>query len=108
MSTTTELLTADDLWNLRKDRNRHELVKGEVRTMPPAGGEHGVTTNKLNIPLGYFVETHGLGIVFAAETGFIIERDPDTVRAPDIAFVRKERVPPSGIPKGYVPFAPDL
>lgn len=55
-----------------------------------------------------FVESHDLGVVFTAETGFHLASDPDTVRAPDLAFVRRERIPESGIPTGYWPGAPDL
>ena len=51
---------------------------------------------------------HDLGFPFGAEAGFIIGRDPDTVRAPDFAFVRKDRVPGGRLPKGFFPGAPDL
>jgi len=52
--------------------------------------------------------TTGLGVVFSADTGFKIAADPDTVRAPDVAFVRRERIPASGIPKEFWPGAPDV
>ena len=58
--------------------------------------------------IGNFVEANDLGEVFNADTGFIIELGPDTVRAPDVSFVRKENIPPGGIPKGFIPGAPDL
>jgi len=86
---------------------RRELVRGEVREMAPAGGEHGSTSMDVGIRLGIFVIENRLGRVFAAETGFIIERDPDTVLAPDCAFVRADRVP-RPMPRGYLPLAPDL
>jgi len=108
MSTTTELMTADDLLAMPDDGMRRELVKGELRTMPPTGGEHGVVTVNVTIPLGSYVKAHDLGVTFGAETGFKITSDPDTVRAPDFAFVRRERIPQTGIPKGYWPGAPDL
>jgi Uma2 family endonuclease len=76
--------------------------------MAPAGGEHGAVTVNLTSPLDVHVKANNLGIVFGAETGFKIETDPDTVLAPDIAFVRRERIPESGIPKGYWPGPPDL
>jgi Uma2 family endonuclease len=57
--------------------------------------------------LGVHVATHGLGLVVAAETGFTLERDPDTVRAPDVAFVRQERLPDPDA-RGYAALAPDL
>jgi Uma2 family endonuclease len=108
MSATKTLITADELLQTPDDGYRYELVKGELRQMAPAGGEHGVTAMKVSIPLGFYVEEKDLGVVCAAETGFQIASNPDTVRAPDLAFVSKARIPHSGIPKGYWPFAPDL
>ncbi len=108
MSTTAQKLTADDLWNLSRNGVRHELVQGELRTMPPSGGEHGVTVVNLTLPLGGHVKAGQLGLVFGAETGFLLARNPDTVRAPDIAFVRRERIPATGIPRAYWPGAPYL
>ena len=108
MSTATALLTADDLWRLSKDGNRHELVKGELRTMPPAGFEHGVIGINLALPLGQHVKSNQLGVVVNSDTGFVITTNPDTVRAPDVGFVRQERIQATGIPKKYWPGAPDL
>lgn len=108
MNKTTTLLTADDLWNLPKDGKRHELVKGELRTMAPAGFEHGAVGSNLHGALFIHVKGNNLGLLLGAETGFVIERDPDTVRAPDIAFVRKQRIDQGGIPKQFYPGAPDL
>lgn len=105
---TTKLMTAEELWQLAKNGMRHELVRGELRTMPPAGGEHGVTTIHLTGPLWAHITPLDLGELVAAETGFIIFRDPDVVRAADIAFVSKARIPATGIPKGYWPGTPDL
>ena len=90
------------------DGVRRELVQGELREMTPAGYRHGNVASRINTRLGNFVEEHGLGIVSAAETGFRISSDPDTVRAPDVAFVRRERIEEVGEPEGYWPGAPDL
>jgi Uma2 family endonuclease len=108
MSTTPTLATADELLMMPDDGFRYELVKGEIRRMPPAGSEHGSITVNITVPLAQFVKANGLGVVFGAETGFKIASDPDTVRAPDLAFVRRERIPEGGIPQGYWPGAPDL
>ncbi len=108
MSTATQLLTAEDLWQLPDDGLRHELVKGELRTMPPAGFEHGVVGNRLSKVLSVHVDSHQLGMVATAETGFLITQNPDTVRGPDCAFVSKERVASLGVPKKYFPGPPDL
>jgi Uma2 family endonuclease len=101
-------MTADELFVMPHDGFRYELVKGELRQMSPAGSEHGAIVGKLTARLGYHIETNNLGIYFGAETGFKIASDPDTVRAPDVAFVRRERIPESGIPKKFWPGAPDL
>lgn len=64
---------------------------------------------RIGARLASFVEEHGLGVVYAAETGFILRRNPDTVRAPDAAFLTNatlERIAPTG--PGYFPGAPDL
>jgi Uma2 family endonuclease len=72
----------------------------------PAGADHGRIAIEVGYRLAAFVKSKGLGTVFAAETGFLLSRDPDTVRAPDVAFVRKGRV--ATPPRGYYPGAPDL
>jgi Uma2 family endonuclease len=108
MSTATQLLTADDLWHMPDDSLKHELVRGELLTMAPAGSEHGFISNRLAARLTMFVEARELGCVFNADTGFVISRDPDTVRAPDTAFVSQSRIPATGLPKKFFPGAPDL
>ena len=75
--------------------------------MSPAGAEHGWIIARLTAKLVPFVEEKALGYVFGAETGFVLERDPDTVRAPDVAFVRADRIPTRPTRK-FLPFAPDL
>lgn len=109
MATTTSLMTAAELLAMSDDRSRlYELVKGELITMPPAGGEHGAIGIRTAVRIGVLVEQNDLGVIFNSDTGFIIESDPDTVRAPDVSFLRKENIPPGGIPKGFIPGAPDL
>jgi Uma2 family endonuclease len=101
-------MTAAELLKLPRNGKRYELIRGELRTMAPAGGEHGVLGMNLAGPLFQHVRANQLGVVLLAETGFQITTDPDTVRAPDIAFVRREHIPATGIPKAYWPGAPDL
>lgn len=103
----TRLLTAEDLWAMPEHGGHCELVKGELIEMPPAGAEHGATAFDLGVHLGNFVRTHRLGRVCAAKTGFILARNPDTVRAPDVAFVAAERLP-SPLPTNFLELAPDL
>ena len=106
MSTTTRLVTAEELIRLPRGRFRYELVKGELLTMSPAGEEHGAVSLNLALELGMYVKANKLGIVYAAETGFKLESNPDTVLAPDVAFIARERV--GQISKKYREGAPDL
>jgi Uma2 family endonuclease len=109
MQTTQALMTAEDLERLPRDGRRHALMAGVLRTMAPAGDDHGRYISHLHIPLGAFILRNKLGAIYAAETGFRLARQPDTVQAADLAFVRRERVRPFG-PKrpGYFEGAPDL
>jgi Uma2 family endonuclease len=108
MAVERKLMTAEELLLLPDDGMRHELIDGELRTMVPPGGPHGSRANRVSWPLNTHIFTNNLGEGFAAETGFLLRRDPDRVRAPDFAFIRAERMPPDGLPRGYVPIAPDL
>jgi Uma2 family endonuclease len=108
MTTTLQRSTADELFEMPDDGFRYELVKGELRKMSSSGSEHGATIVNITILLGQYVKANKLGVCFGAETGFKIASDPDTVRAPDVAFIRRERIPESGIPKKFWPGAPDL
>ena len=105
-ATTTRLMTADELLAMPDGDCRYELVRGELITMTPVGGVHGSVGSRFDRRLGVFVETHDLGEVMI-ETGFILATDPDTVRAPDVSFVRKDRLS-DGPAAGFFPFAPDL
>jgi Uma2 family endonuclease len=108
MATEKTLLTADDLLRLPDDGMRHELVRGELRTMPPAGGEHGIVAGEAFGVLRDYVRPRRLGVVFAAETGFFLAHSPDLVRAPDVAFVAAGRLQGERPPRGYVDLVPDL
>ncbi len=106
MPTTKPLITADFLLRT-PDLGRCELVCGELIRMPFAGYEHGAVISNVAGLLGTFVSQAGLGQVVGAGTGFHIAHDPDTVRAPDVAFVAADRLP-SPEPKGFFPGPPDL
>ena len=108
MSVTTHPLTAEAMFAMSSTLGRAELLEGELIRTSPAGFEHGSITLKLAWPLARYVEEHQLGIVCAAKTGFLLERSPDTVRAPDLAFVTQARVDQMGVVKGYWPGCPDL
>ena len=101
-------VTAEELLMMPDNGQRTELLRGEVRYMAPAGNIHGKIAIKVGSRLLQYVEDNGLGTVYAAETGFKISSDPDTVRAPDVAFVSRERVEEIGDVEGFWPGAPDL
>ena len=99
-------MTAEELIRLPDDSMCHELIKGELLTMPPPGDQHGAVTMNLTVPLANHVKANNLGVLRAAETGFKLESNPDTVLAPDIAFIARDRVGPLVL--GYREGAPDL
>ena len=100
IATAEELLAAGDIGPC-------ELVQGELVMMSPAGFEHGVITQRIAAFLHAYVSARRLGVVTAAETGFVLARSPDTVRAPDVAFVAESRLS-RGSAKGFFEGAPDL
>jgi Uma2 family endonuclease len=109
MTTATQkLLTAEEFFRLPepKDGSRQELVKGVIVTMPPPGGRHGVCCSRIDRRIGNFVDEHKRGTVASNDAGFIVERDPDTVRGPDLSFWSTEKLP--DVPVGYIEVPPDL
>jgi Uma2 family endonuclease len=105
---TKSEMTAEELLSLPDDGWRYELVSGELRRMPPTGIQHGQIAGLLTQRLTAHVRTHNLGVVCTAEAGFRLAQHPDTVRAPDVAFIARERISAEGVPTGYRPGAPDL
>ncbi|HEU4768452.1 MAG TPA: Uma2 family endonuclease [Pyrinomonadaceae bacterium] len=104
-TTTTHLMTAEDLLNMPDDGNRHELIKGELLTMPVPKLRHGFVTAKLLVLLYNHVTANNLGLL-VGESGFHLETGPDTVLGPDSAFIARDRV---GTDKDcFYPGAPDL
>ena len=79
MAMRSDPVSAEQLFNRSDDGNRYELIRGELHMMSPAGGRHGRVAHNLGLILGRHVRRAGLGAVYAAETGFLIARDPDTV-----------------------------
>ena len=110
MSTGTMLKTAFDLLAMAANGGgrRYELVRGELQEMAPSGGTHGKIAFSIASIIAAHIRGKDLGEGFTAEAGFVTGRDPDSVRAPDVAFVSKERLPAGRVPDGFVDAAPDL
>ena len=112
MTTTTttkaDLLTAADLLRLDGEGVRGELIRGVLCESMAAGQEHGEIAMKLGAALLGFIEPRGLGRVTGSDSGVWLERDPDTVREPDVAFFSAEKIPLDARVTGYAEVAPDL
>jgi len=110
VATQKRLYTVDDLWTRSHqggESARLELVQGKIIETALTGGLHGLITMELSRLVATYMREQELGVVVAAETGFILATNPDTVRAPDVAFIAKDRLP-RPIPQRYFPLAPDL
>jgi Uma2 family endonuclease len=101
-------MTAQELLLYSNEPYRHELVDGRLHEMEPTGAEHGVVVTQICVLLAAHVEARALGQTFVGDVGFQIASDPDTVRAPDVAFVSRERMRAIGLPTGFWPGPPDL
>lgn len=108
MPTATGLLTAEDFAALPNQGLRLELICGELHAMPPAFADHGAVVGTLHILLGQYIRQQRMGRVYGAETGFLLARNPDTVRAPDLAFIQTSRVTPAARAPQWNPVIPDL
>jgi Uma2 family endonuclease len=107
-STSTALMTAEELMELPRDGFRYELINGELEKMPPPGLPHGRIAFRISLLLGQFIVDHGLGEGFATDTGFQLTSNPDTVLAPDFAFITNEHFAEKSETVGYWPGPPDL
>jgi Uma2 family endonuclease len=103
----TGLMTAEELERLDIPGKVTELIRGQLIVREPPGTRHGMISATLCFLLAGFVRGEKLGAVFAQDTGFKIESDPDTVRAPDVAFLSAARLDAVGR-RGYAAVAPDL
>ena len=103
MTTARKLLTADDLLAMPRDGYRHELVRGELITMPPPGLMHAFVTDRFCRRIGNFVEENDLPYVGGPEASAYIEQNPDTVRAADYAIYSRQDLIDPPPERGYVP-----
>jgi Uma2 family endonuclease len=109
MSAVAEkLLTAEEFEKLPEAFTRRELVRGKVVEHMPPGGEYGPLAGDIYMLIKLWLKREGLNGYVAVESGYSLFQNPDTVRGPDVSYVRAERIPSEGIPKGYWKLAPDL
>ena len=106
--TKTKLLTADDLLRLYSEGVRGELIRGELYETMPSGQEHGEIAMRIGYLLLNFVAPRRLGRVMGSDAGVWLERDPDTVREPDVAFFTADKMPPGERVRGYAEAVPNL
>ena len=106
--TTTRLVTAEELAAMPDDGYCYELVDGKLVKMAPAKKKHGRVAMKFGWRLSQHVYPNDLGEVSAAETGFRLSSNPDTVLAPDAAFISKSRAEQDAVEDGFWETAPDL
>src|SRR5919106_890664 len=99
MPTSERLVTAEEFAKIPDDDHRYELVEGRVIRMSPPGSRHAVLATRIAVILAHYIDTHNLGVVMTTG-GFKLATGPDTVREPDVAFVRRDRIPDAGVPEG--------
>jgi len=105
---STSILSADDLQAVLDPDLPHELWHGVLHAVMPASGTHGVAVSRLSFTLGQHVYAHDLGELFSESTGFLLERGPDTLLCPDVAFVAKGRLAAGVLRRSFPEIAPDL
>lgn len=104
----TRLATIADIEAMPEEPGRVALIEGELHRMAPAGGRHGRLGVRFTVALHLFVEAHHSGVVYSADTGFVLQREPDTLLAPDVTFIQKDRVPVGDDEIGFPEVVPDL
>ena len=102
------LLSADEFMELPLNLKLYELVRGRLVKVPMTGYEHGEIESNIMFALQQHVRLRGLGQVTPGDVMFRLEQDPDTLRQPDVAFVRADRLPPLEQRRSYSPVVPDL
>ncbi len=107
-TTMTKLLTAADLLRLSGEGVHGELIRGVLYETMPSGYAHSKVAANLTILLGSFIKPRRLGSLATSDLGVWLERDPDTVREPDIAYFSAANIPLDAMDSGYAEVPPDL
>jgi len=109
MSVGQALVTAEEFMQIAADRDGLvELVHGEVIEMSRPGAQHGLVCAEIAGELRNWAKPGRRGRVLTNDAGVQTERDPDTVRGPDVLFIRMERLPSGSVPAGWIEIPPDL
>ena len=110
MSTLLEsrLLTAEEYGRLPNDGRLTELVRGRIIELNRPFTSHGVYMNRIDYLMTQLVEQHRIVRIVVGDAGMVTQRDPDTVRGPDLAFYSYQRIPSGSLPDGYWPASPEL
>jgi Uma2 family endonuclease len=108
MSIASKLMTAEEFYVLPSDGVRRQLIEGRTYSMSPAGYAHGIATANICAAILLHARQFSLGRTFGAETGFVVGRNPDSVMAPDCAFVRTSRLHEVKTSRGFCGAHPDL
>ena len=106
MTTKQKLITAEELLLMPRDGNRYELVRGVLVQKMSTGDPHGEVLLRIGAALSIYADNYDYGSTRAGEPGYRLDRDPDTVRAPDVAWIASGRIPEGT--QGYPELAPDL
>ena len=106
--TTRTLVTADELLRMPDDGKRYELIEGELIEMAPAGFRHTNIGARIIGLLFQHTDKNDLGELMNSDGGVFLQRNPDTVRVPDVGFITKERLPQGDGPSGFIDIVPDL
>ena len=109
MATIETLLTAEEYLRLPDGDGRPtELVRGRIVTLNLPNFRHGKFCARVSRLLGNYAEEHGLGHVLCNDAGVVTQRDPDSVRGPDVSFYSYFRIPKGAEPAGYPKVMPEV
>lgn len=105
---TTKRISAAEFEEAFADTPWCELERGEIIHLSPGGMNHSGPCARVAMLLGVWADRTGLGRVYGNEIGVVTQRDPDTVRGADAAYISYARLPQKDEVDGYCPAPPEL
>jgi len=103
-----KLITAEEFLAMPGVGKMDELVRGRMVKVTPSGGEHTWVAAQICTAINLRARSTRSGFCTVEAGGYMLSRDPDTVRCPDVGYIRRDRVPDGRLPKGFIEGAPDL